>query len=331
MSHTHWRPNLARATRLYKQQPRNPPYIHSGPLPLLFVDTLFKTHPNPTLRPRAVALISFYLLAWSPLFWNYGYSLLVPDRRSRRAEQTLVLSKKDVQQQGASAAGMTAAYTKNGAASWVRLHRAMTSHAVRQLLNPPTLGCTLGAVAGLVPPVRRYDMRVIMAIQLSFVSIKSQSCPTEPSTCRLFLGEGAPLSSLFEALRTMGAAYVPCVLLVLAGSLAQGLEGFDAGLLRRTAVVMGQRFLIMPALTVALVAAGKRAGVIPAHDPLLVFILLLQGCMPNAQNSVLILQLEKRPQAAASMARLTSTVYVLSILPIGILLQAILSRSPLFQ
>lgn len=42
---------------------------------------------------------------------------------------------------------------------------------------------------------------------------------------RLFLGEGAPLSSIFDGLKTMGQAYVPCVLLVLAGSLAQGLEG----------------------------------------------------------------------------------------------------------
>jgi predicted permease len=113
---------------------------------------------------------------------------------------------------------------------------------------------------------------------------------------RLFLGEGAPLSSLFDALRTMGAAYVPCVLLVLAGSLAQGLEGFDAALLRRAGVVMLQRFVLMPAVTVALVEAGKRAGLVPAKDHLLVFILLLLGCMPSAQNSVLILQLEKRPQ-----------------------------------
>lgn len=52
--------------------PTNPPRS-PGPLPLLFVDALFKSHPDPTLRPRAVALISFYLLAWSPLFWNYGY------------------------------------------------------------------------------------------------------------------------------------------------------------------------------------------------------------------------------------------------------------------
>lgn len=93
---------------------------------------------------------------------------------------------------------------------------------------------------------------------------------------------------------------------------------------------MFQRFLIMPVLALAMVEGGKRLGLLPAGDSLLIFILLLQGCMPSAQNSVLILQLERRPQAAASMARLISTVYVLSILPIGLLLRALLSYCPLF-
>lgn len=70
--------------------------------------------------------------------------------------------------------------------------------------------------------------------------------------------------------------------------------------------------------------AGKHLGILPS-DPLLVFVLLLQGCMPSAQNSVLILQLEKKPAAAASLARLLSVVYVLSIVPIGLLLRAILT------
>ncbi len=121
------------------------------------MDALFKAHPDPTLRPRAVALISFYLLAWSPLFWNYGYGLLVPDRRS--AEQTLLLSKKDVRGHGATASaagGRGKGASGGGPRPFVqRLGRLATSPAVRQVLNPPTLGCTLGAVAGLVPPVRR--------------------------------------------------------------------------------------------------------------------------------------------------------------------------------
>ena len=92
---------------------------------------------------------------------------------------------------------------------------------------------------------------------------------------------------------------------------------------------MFQRFVLMPAFALAMVEAGKRIGLLPSGDPLLIFVLLLQGCMPSAQNSVLILQLEKRPHAAASMARLISTVYVLSILPIGLLIRALLSFCPL--
>lgn len=82
-------------------------------------------------------------------------------------------------------------------------------------------------------------------------------------------------------------------------------------------------------MPVAHPSGGKSLGLLPAGDPLLVFILLLQGCMPSAQNSVLILQLEKRPAAASSMARLLSVVYVLAIIPIGLLLRLILQQVPL--
>ena len=52
--------------------------------------------------------------------------------------------------------------------------------------------------------------------------------------CSLFISTGgskssspAPLGPLFDSLRTLGSAYVPCVLLVLAGSLAQGLGNIN--------------------------------------------------------------------------------------------------------
>lgn len=123
---------------------------------------------------------------------------------------------------------------------------------------------------------------------------------------------------------------IPFLLLLFLFSTLKGLEGFDRSVLRRAGLVMFQRFCLMPALALAMVEAGKRTGLLlPTGDPLLIFILLLQACMPSAQNSVLILQLEKRPHAAASMARLISTVYVLSILPIGLLIRALLSYCPL--
>lgn len=52
-------------------------FANSGPMPLLFVDALFRSHPDPSLRGRAVAYISFWLLAWSPLFWTYGYGCVL--------------------------------------------------------------------------------------------------------------------------------------------------------------------------------------------------------------------------------------------------------------
>lgn len=121
---------------------------------------------------------------------------------------------------------------------------------------------------------------------------------------------------------------------------------------------------------------GLRTGLIPKGDPLLAFVLLLQACMPCAQNTVVILQLQKRPevrssfvyaytymcvgvggwctwwtrtvhatpfrifdpppspppslvpltrpQAAASMAKLVSLIYILAIVPMGVLLSAVL-------
>lgn len=248
-------------------------FANSGPLPLLFVDSLFRAHPDPTLRPRAVAYVSFYLLAWSPLFWTYGYNI-VADNMSE------ALDKRE----------------NAGPRRRPTLQEIVASPRFKRIVNPPTLGCAFGALTGAVPFLRN-----------------------------LFVGEGAPLLSLFDAMRTMGSAYVPCVLLVLAGSLAEGLEGFDKSVLRRASAVMVQRFILMPLVAAGMVIGGRALGLLP-FEPLLLFVLLMQGCMPSAQNSVLILQLEKRPQAAASMARLISTVYILSVLPIGLLLRTILSH-----
>jgi hypothetical protein len=66
------------------------------------------------------------------------------------------------------------------------------------------MGCLFGALVGAIPALRNQ-----------------------------FIGPTAPLACLFDALRTMGSAYLPTVLLVLAGSLAQGLKHLDACEYRR--------------------------------------------------------------------------------------------------
>lgn len=42
--------------------------------------------------------------------------------------------------------------------------------------------------------------------------------------------------------------------------------------------------------------SGLRAGLIPAGDPLLIFVLLLQASVPCAQNTVVLLTLQKKPE-----------------------------------
>jgi X-X-X-Leu-X-X-Gly heptad repeat protein len=154
--------------------------------------------------------------------------------------------------------------------------RGLLSHpTTRRILSLPTLGCLLGALVGGLAPLRG-----------------------------LFLSKGAPLGPLFEALRTLGAAYLPTVLLVLAGSLAQGLKTLDsgvtqytagrnertpevthrdciaAGVLRKLSSLMLSRFILMPCTAFMLVTGGLRAGFIP-NDKILLLVLLMAACMPR--------------------------------------------------
>ena len=80
----------------------------------------------------------------------------------------------------------------------------------------------------------------------------------------------------------------------------------------------------MPITAFALLRIGLGAGLIPMGDRLLWFILLMQASMPSAQNTVVILQLDNRPEAAAAMARLISTMYISAVFPMAVLLSAIL-------
>ncbi|CAM9324627.1 unnamed protein product, partial [Heterosigma akashiwo] len=97
------------------------------------------------------------------------------------------------------------------------------------------------------------------------------------------------------ALRTLGAAYTPAGLLVLAGSLAGVDKDFTESKGKVARAVLGialARFVCAPVVIFGLIRAFKVFGFMPA-DPVLLFVLLLESCMPSAQNSVVILQVEQ--------------------------------------
>lgn len=168
----------------------------------------------------------------------------------------------------------------------------------KSVLSPPVMGSVFGLIVGSIGPLRE-----------------------------LFIN--GVLKSVFEAMRTLGAGYLPAVLLVLAGSLispqpakdetlkaaVQPTENSRWGFIQQISVVYLCRFLLMPSLLFAIINSLK--VVYPSmhaylqSDKLLLFILLLEACMPSAQNSVTIQQLAGDKEGANMMAKTLLAIYAL--------------------
>lgn len=262
-------------------------FANSGPLPLIFTDALFGK--NPVLQSQMAAGISFYLLAWSPLFWTVGKFILGTTEETTKTTDN--------------------AHNKKEASLWT----SVVSTA-KQVLSPPVIGSLAGLAVGLIPPLRR-----------------------------LFFGKGI-LVPLLGALQTLGTAYLPAALLVLAGSLvgkrqsssssnADAADDNDsnkasAPTARGLAAIATYRFLISPALTWMLANVLQGLSWLDARTKaILVFLCLMEGCMPPAQNSVILLQLVGLTGPAAAMARLLTILYAGAVIPVTLLLTACLQRS----
>ena len=249
---------------------------NSGPLPLVFTDALFRASKDPTLLPNSVAYISLYLLGWSPLFWVVGTTILSnPDEKKSAEEERKIM--------------------------------------LKRIFSPPVMASIVGLIVG----------------SNAFLS-------------SLFIPGGAIFHSIFEAMRTIGGGYLPSVLMILAGSLVapttkDGTEtatgqlsqyqefkenfgiGAESGtgraFMKQVIVTYLCRFLLLP--TVAFAGLKSLAAVAPAaynylmSQPLLLFILLLETCMPPAQNSVTIMQLSGDKKGSSMMARTLLVIYAL--------------------
>jgi predicted permease len=280
-------------------------FANSGPLPLLFVDSLF--HADPAMASRAVAFVSFYLLGWSPAFWTIGRNILSPisssgyngrsgpnndqyrmgggmnieygnnDDYGIAAETTtpprsplaqkLEQENEDLKNQISQLAGSGPIFGGDGNGAWAKLQRTtfLGNPTTKRVLSPPVLGCIIGAIIGAVP----------------FLT-------------NLCLGSTAPLRPLTDGVRTLGQAYLPAVILTLAGTLHSSLRkerveaaasfeqygGFvrkqfnrrmgEVSLSFTLGILSLARFVIMPAIGLATVLFGVRIGIIP-RDSLLVF------------------------------------------------------------
>lgn len=83
-------------------------------------------------------------------------------------------------------------------------------------------------------------------------------------------------------------------------------------------VVAAVRFVLLPCVTTALILAAMRLGLLPP-EPVCAFMLLLQSCMPPAQNLVLMMQLQPGTAGLApATARLLLQMYTLAVVPVTI-------------
>jgi predicted permease len=252
-------------------------FANSGPLPLVFTDALFRGHPNPALLQNSVAYISMYLLGWSPLFWIVAPGILSENKADARKPK------------------------------WSEKMQVLT----KRVFSPPVLGSILGMLVGAVPFLRN-----------------------------IIVSPTGLLNPLFEAMRTLGTAYLPTVLMVLAGSLGASASAGNTEaeavpqeetkvkkLIRQAkasqpfalqvVLIYAARFLLMPSLAFGMVGAASKyfpsVSALFKKDPLLLLVLLLEACMPSAQNTTVILQLQQKKDAAGRLARVLMVLYVAGI------------------
>lgn len=211
------------------------------------------------------------------------------------------------------------------------------------LLRPPVFGVLVGVAVGLAPPLR--DALGVVGVGAT-VSGASSSLPPLPSHHHL-APEVALLAwaarSAWSAANLLAAAALPAGTLVLAAALAapqpqpqpqQPARGDDAlgapaagggggggGVAADDSpdrVVLLVRCLLLPALTLAAGAWLDAAGLLPAGAEAR-FLLLLQACMPPAQNLVLLVSTQpgRARDGAPAMARALLRIYAAAALPVA--------------
>jgi predicted permease len=90
----------------------------------------------------------------------------------------------------------------------------------------------------------------------------------------------------------------------------------------------------MPSISFLLVALLNRhvpaAAQLFRTDPMLLYVLLLETCMPSAQNLTVILQLQGKKKAATRLARVLMIIYFFGVPAITYWLVRILHLTKLF-
>jgi predicted permease len=263
---------------------------NSGVIPLIFAESLFRPPYQPSdLLAKCIGQVSLYLVGWSPFFWSFGRSVLIRSEEDNAAPANK--SKKNIKVD------------------------------VMKLFPPPVVG-VMGGLALMLSPLGN------LFLHSPAVAATSSRMP--------------PLSILFNTVQNFGRAANPLALLVLTASLAMGIgvgnnsnkgavdlskdDGPQVSTLKRWACVSVSRFVLSPMLMLALLKTFAKAKLIPSKkvNPAMWFVLILQSCMPSAQNTVLMLQVEGKGGEASRLAKFLFLVYSTSMIPVVLVVSSAL-------
>lgn len=309
-------------------------FANIGNLPLVFVDSLFKSHPDTTLLPKSLAYISLYLMLGSPLFW-VGCSSILRNENNSNDRSNVVVIDSNIQNDAVSVSS-NIIYNKSSTQVhqyykyillWIKSSKI--NELMKRVLVPPVMGSMCGLIVGS----NFYLNKLFLQPNYSI------------------------LNPFYEGLRTLSAGCLPSVLLILAASLSStnndperplastiaSTNHLDKSnevssvsgrgyklpvlLIKRVLALCVTRYFFMPIFTLHILKFVCKHVPLIAADKVLVFILLLQSCMPSAQNTVTILQMNRQSDAAESMARTLLAVYMIGVPAMSYWLPKILTVS----
>lgn len=275
-------------------------FVNSGTLPFIFAAALFNTGAggNSQLYQDVSACLSFYTLSWSPTFWIYGKKLLLGAKSNKSISETM-----------------------------------------KEIFTPPVLGSLTGILVSTIPLLRKFFF-------------ESDSFLAQP---------------IMGTFKTLGDANLPLSLIVLSGSLMNGIlamramkeqqqnklekqnkkekslqlnqQGSTSNIngaisLRTLLSILITRFILSPLMAcffINTIFSSSNNLVTKLLSPylptsertksILKFSILMEACMPPAQNSVLLLKMSpETAERGDKMARILTLIYGLSVLPVTALM-----------
>ena len=194
---------------------------------------------------------------------------------------------------------------------------AKVGRELKKFFSPPVTGAALGLIAGSVPTFSKSLMGPANGL----------------------------LVPLFGAIKTLGTAYLPAALLVLAGSLVGGKnkksttaasaddrqEDGTRLKVRTILSILFARHILAPLGGIATIQLLGATGLLPEIGSrarsVVSFAIMIESCMPPAQNTVVMLTLDGLTERAGRMAKALTVLYSLAIVPVTVLLSIALHQS----